>query len=296
MRAVWKAFAALAFSLPAWLCVPAAGLEGVDCTPGDSVEVEALLRGVADRDTIPPPGELMLHFGRHFIGRPYVGKTLEGNDSERLVVNLRQLDCTTLVETALALTMCAMRGDTAFADYCSALRSIRYEGGVVDYCSRLHYFSHWIEANTAGGVVCEVQAPAEVFPGVQTVATGYMTANAGKYPMMAGRPDRVECIARMERRVAGLKRRYIPKGRLADTPQLRRAVRDGDILALTTGKAGLDTQHIGIAVWRGDGLHLLNASLPRGGVVEEEATLARYMAGQRNQVGVRVVRVTAGRN
>ena len=32
------------------------------------------------------------------------------------------------------------------------------------------------------------------------------------------------------------------------------------LLAITTSKKGLDIAHLGFAVWRKDGLHLLNAS------------------------------------
>lgn len=53
-----------------------------------------------------------VYFGRQFLGVPYVAATLEGHDPECLVVNLRQLDCTTLVENVAALTWaCQERGD-----------------------------------------------------------------------------------------------------------------------------------------------------------------------------------------
>lgn len=55
---------------------------------------------------------------------------------------------------------------------------------------------------------------------------------------------------------------------------------------------GLDYSHVGLAVWGKDGkLHLLNASSLRKKVVEEPQTLYRYMLGQRNQMGIRLVRL-----
>ena len=50
-----------------------------------------------------------LWFARQFLGVPYVAHTLEVNDNEQLVVNTRELDCTTLVETVTALTLCAQQ-------------------------------------------------------------------------------------------------------------------------------------------------------------------------------------------
>ena len=44
--------------------------------------------------------------------------TLEVNDDERLVVNTRELDCTTLVETVTALTLCVYNKEYTFDAYC----------------------------------------------------------------------------------------------------------------------------------------------------------------------------------
>src|SRR5690606_29137182 len=40
-----------------------------------------------------------------FLGKPYVAHTLEGSSEELLTVNLREFDCTTFVETVLALSL-----------------------------------------------------------------------------------------------------------------------------------------------------------------------------------------------
>ena len=71
----------------------------------------------------------------------------------------------------------------------------------------------------------------------------------------------------------------------------RNAIKDGDIIAIITSKSGLDTSHIGIAVWHSDGLHLLNASQIRKNVVEEPMTLHDYMKKHSAQIGIRVIRV-----
>ena len=53
-----------------------------------------------------PVGAATLAAARYFVGRPYVASTLE-REPERLVVNLREWDCTTLVESAVALARTA---------------------------------------------------------------------------------------------------------------------------------------------------------------------------------------------
>ena len=60
---------------------------------------------------------------------------------------------------------------------------------------------------------------------------------------------------------------------------------------LLLNKAGLDIAHLGFAVWRADGLHLLNASQLHKKVVEEPMTLYRYMQQHPTFTGIRVVRI-----
>ena len=95
-----------------------------------------------------------LWFARQFLGVPYVAHTLEVNDQEQLVVNTRQLDCTTLVETVTALTLCARQGKRSWNDYLQILQMLRYRQGKLDgYPSRLHYFSDWIRDKQAMKIV-----------------------------------------------------------------------------------------------------------------------------------------------
>ena len=110
----------------------------------DSIKVARLLRKATLLDS---GSNLLIYFARELRGLPYMGKTLERNKEERLVINLRQMDCTTYVETVLALTMCAKKGYTTFDQFVRNLRMVRYEDGEVTYPKRMHYFTHWINEN-----------------------------------------------------------------------------------------------------------------------------------------------------
>ena len=93
--------AMLMVSLAASASKPAMSLAATDYLPADSVLIERLL---AEAKALPGGENRPLFFARKFLGRPYVAHTLEKNDDERLVVNTRELDCTTLVETVSALS------------------------------------------------------------------------------------------------------------------------------------------------------------------------------------------------
>ena len=222
---------------------------------------------------------------------PYVAKTLENDSIENLVVNTRQLDCTTYVENVLAIYLCIKNQKLSFTDYCSYLRQIRYVGGKVSYPTRQHYFTEWIDENTKDGFVEELQSPNPPFTSTQYLRINFMSKHTSLYPMLKNNPELVKPIAQMESRLSGNTYRFIPKASIANTKLFRSTIHDGDIIAITTSKAGLDTSHIGIAIWHKDGLHMLNASQIHKKVVEEPMTLYQYMQKHPSQTGIRIVRV-----
>ena len=264
-------------------------------TPEDSIRVMNLLQS-AEKDAAKDStaGQTMLRIGRAIekMNIPYVAHTLEPNDQERLIINLRELDCTTFVESAMALTLCVRSGRTTFDDYCRILQKIRYwQGRAPQYIRRLHYFTSWIEDNTTMDLVKELQTPNPPFTAVQTVQAHYMTQHVDKYRMLTVNPQDVPMIREMEKRIEGKKYRYIPKQQLYNNRQLRNTIHDGDIIVIITNIKGLDTQHIGIAAWHADGLHLLNASSIHHRVIEEPMTLRQYLYKHPTMPGIRIVRV-----
>ena len=220
----------------------------------DSLNVTGWL---AEARLMPSPTYYPVFFARKFLGVPYVAHTLEVNDKERLVINTRQLDCTTLVENI----------------------------------SRLHYFSDWIEDNAQKGLVAERQSPNPPFSAVQTVRVGYMSAHQDKYKALRQHPEYIKDIKAMERRLSGKTYRYIPKSVVRKGTSLRKAVKHGDIIAITCNKKGLDIAHLGIAVWKKDGLHLLNASQIHKKVVLEPMLLGDYLHKHPSHTGIRIVEI-----
>ena len=258
-------------------------------TKADSIKVMKLLE---QGKKLSKDKNIILFYARQLMGVPYVAQTLEVNKQEQLIVNLRQLDCTTYVENVLALTLCTENKKLpTFADFCYYLRMLRYEGGKVDYPTRLHYFTAWISDNTKLGLVHEIQANSAPFTKVQTLDVDYMSQHIDNYPMLKAHPEWIQAISKMEQQVTGKKFHYIPKAQIANTSLYRKTIKDGDIIAIITSKKGLDTSHIGIAVWHKDGLHMLNASQIRHKVVEEPMPLRTYMSKHSMQIGIRIVRI-----
>lgn len=265
--------------------------------PSDSIAVVRLLAKAKQQ----PAGEnLPLFFAQQLLSKPYVGKTLEVNPNEELAVNLRELDCTTLVENVVALVLTARQQSTRFADFCRNLQRIRYRNGKLDgYASRNHYFSEWILSNEQQGFVAEAKGKTgdrrgDHYPFVekQVLNCTYMSQHPDRYPMLKGDAETLGQIKENERRVNGRTIHYIPRRLLGKSRKELGAVHDGDILAIVTKKEGLDISHVGFAVWGTDGkLHLLNASQIHKKVVLEPMTLEEYMKKHPTQLGVRVIAV-----
>lgn len=263
---------------------------GVTYTRQDSVMVVRLLE---EAKSLSENENVVLFFARKFMNVPYVAHTLEVNDREQLVVNLRELDCTTYVETVLALAVTAIEGKDTFADYCRNLTKIRYRRGKLeDYSSRLHYFTIWIEDNVEKGIVEEIVDYKTLFNAEQTVDATYMTTHSDKYRMLAGDTAMICKIKLMEKHISGQKHRYLPIHNIRNSSSLRNTVHNGDVIAIVTTKKGLEISHLGFAVWRRDGLHLLDASSIHRRVVEEPMTLRKYLIGRKTELGVRVLRLT----
>lgn len=235
----------------------------------------------------------MLYFGKQFVGVPYVEHTLENGTSEHLIVNLHEMDCTTFVETVLALSLCDKHDERTFADYCRWLTRVRYrDGKLTDYTNRLHYFTWWGEDNERLGLVKCIEKDAAPFASVQQLKLNYMSTHVSAYKHLKANPKFVEKIRKMEQASNGRTYRYIPKRLMGQSQDSSLGIiHTGDIVAMLTNKPGLDTSHIGIAVWQDGKLHLLNASSLYHKVVIDTNTFYDYMQQQKSQTGVRVFRM-----
>lgn len=286
----WKKIAVVLVGILGWMPLSYAWTDhscGATYEKKDSVAVVRMLQQAVNLND--KPDSWMLWFGKKLTGIPYVGGTLDKGTSEQLVVNLHELDCTTFVETVLALSLCAEAHQTTFAAFCDYLRKVRYIGGEVSYVKRQHYFTVWIDENVKAGIVKNI-CPNPPFVAVQQVNLDWMSTHVGSYWMLKSHPGWLEGIKRMEASVSGNRYRYIPKAQIANTAVFRSTIKDGDIIAIITNKKGLDTTHVGIASWHKDGLHLLNASSIRKKVVDEPMLLRTYMQKRSVQIGIRVCR------
>lgn len=239
----------------------------------------------AERLDTLPLGEIIVRVGQRFVDTPYVPGTLDVEGEERLVVNLRGLDCVTYVENVLAISRLIQRGQDDFDAFLAELARIRYRGGeIAGYPSRLHYFSDWIVDNQEMGLVRDVTRELGGERDAEPIA--FMSNNLEAYRQLAD-PANLAEIRRIEDRISDRPRYVIPESRIA---QVESGIRNGDIIAATSTLPGLDVAHTGIAVWIDGRLHLMHAPLVGKSVEISELPLAERILGIRAQDGIMVAR------
>ena len=234
-----------------------------------------------------PVNERIPVIARFFLDKPYKAGTLNVTKSELPVINLRELDCVTLVENVLALAFLDHYDNTAIAQFIDNIVKLRYRNGeIVDYTSRLHYSSDWlyemgrqnfltdVTKNTGGQIL-----PLDIY---------FMSRNYTKYSALAQNPKLIPPIRDIETAINKRTYYYIPKEKVNEAYG---RIQDGDVILITTNIKGLDTSHLGFALKKNGNIYLLHASSMGKKVMVTEVPLKEYMADIKNQTGIMVARV-----
>jgi len=238
------------------------------------------------KDSDLPVGDLILKLGNDFRGTPYVGKTLDLNAEEDLVINLRELDCTTFVENCLAIALTIKSGHPSFNTFAAELEKIRYRKGHLDgYVSRLHYFSEWITDNQSKGIVEDISF--KIGGLKHPVLLNFMSTHPDLYPQLKANPELIKEIKLIEYKVSASPFFFIPKEKIDGCES---KIFNGDIVALVTKSPGMDVSHVGILFKKEGRVYLLHASLSGGKVETSRVPLADYLKGSKNTTGIFVVR------
>jgi hypothetical protein len=231
-------------------------------------------------------GDLIAEIGRLFLNKPYQAGTLEGPGREKLVINVSAFDCTTFVETVLALTQCAVSGKFSRNRFRSNLKLIRYRRGKIDgYSSRLHYFTDWLCDNGEKGIIADVTRRLGGKP--QRKKINFMTAHRELYPALKNETE----LGRMSLTEKNLSRKVFYIIEKETVSEQKEKIKNGDIVAFTANREGLDVAHVGFALWQGKSLRLLHASSREGAVVISEKTLAGFLKANKTFKGIMVSRL-----
>ncbi|MEM9362727.1 MAG: N-acetylmuramoyl-L-alanine amidase-like domain-containing protein [Bacteroidota bacterium] len=230
--------------------------------------------------------ELIIPLAKTFLGTPYVEKTLEIGSTERLVINLRGLDCTTFVENVMAFGLQLKKGDDSFRGFTKNLETVRYRNGKLNgYPSRLHYFTDWIRTNQNKGLVRDITS--ELGGDIVQKPIDFMGTHRNLYPFLADDSNFTK-ILKVESELKGKDLCVLPQNRI-ETQEAY--IKNGDIIALATSIKGLDVTHTGFAIRVEGRIHLLHAS-SSGNVTITKEPLVDYLKKIKSNTGIIVARPT----
>ena len=229
--------------------------------------------------------ELVVEAGKVLMNTPYVANTLEITP-EQLIINLRELDCTTFAENCLALARTSKSTNPSFDTFKKELQLIRYRNGEIDgYPSRLHYFSDWIADNDAKQLVKSVSGSISNIKFDKTI--NFMSHHPDSYKAIANNAVNLAAIDKQEKKLTRSEKYYIPTEKIES---LKNLLKDGDIIGITTNVEGLDITHVGIIIFKGDELHFIHASSKAEKVIISEETLYDYLSNRNSTTGIMVAR------
>lgn len=232
-----------------------------------------------------PVNQLIPEIGTYFIGLEYVDKTLEVADNEKLIVNLRELDCTTYAENLLALARSIKSDRATFERFTKELEKIRYRDGKrTEYPSRLHYFSDWIYNNREKDLV---QTPADSFGKKYPNDLYFMSNHPESYKHLSSNPEYIQDMKEIEDELSGREYYYLPK---EDYESKKHLLKEGDIIGITTNIEGLDVVHVGVLVKKNGDFHLLHASQSQRKVEISDEPVSSFIKPGSSNTGFMIAR------
>jgi len=200
---------------------------------------EQLDRLISDARDISDIGEQIDFLSRQFLGVDYAESTLIGDkDSpEVFVINLKGVDCLTLIEYVEA-----MRLSGSYSDFESNLKRIRYRSGSVEFMSRNHFFTDWKEFNPEfiDDLTAEI--------GGQNIIRTQKTLNEkedGRHFLPGIPPVRREI-------------KYVPSDAIDGL--ILEKLMTGDYIGIYSNLKGLDVSHVGIIIKNVNAIYLRHAA------------------------------------
>jgi len=228
---------------------------------------------------------LMLKVGSFFLETPYVAHTLE-TEEEQLVINLREMDCTTFAENCLAISRTIKSDKHTFEQFSSELQFIRYRDGIIDaYPSRLHYFCDWIFNNAKKNLLGDMSQEIAQTPFPKQI--NFMSTHPDSYRQLKESAPLVDLIAVQEKLISARKMFFIPETLIAEIESI---LMDGDIAGITTDIEGIAIQHVVVLMQQEGRIHFMHASSKAEKVVVSDFTLEEYLLNSKSASGIMLAR------
>jgi|688.fasta_scaffold02112_13 hypothetical protein len=243
-----------------------------------------------------------------FIGTPYQENTLETNQNEELVINLRAFDCVTFLDNVIALCLCLKSNHQeigSFEFFCRNIQLIRYRKGLLSgYESRLHYFSDWLRDGQRKGLLQLLPAnhkqlaevnllsnsltDCEKKESIQIVESKLNLENT-KWPI-----SYFDCQDLNQVLNSRINARANPQINTQNPEKF--LLRSGNIIGFVSNKVGLDFNHVAfvkqISSSQGENLTFIHASSINRQVEIYDGSLLEYCQSKKSNKGITAAKLS----
>ncbi len=244
------------------VCLSLAAAEHEPWTPG---RIEQLLQHAQQ---LHDPGEQIGYISQQLLNTHYQAHTLIGSSHtpEQLVARLDALDCMTFIENLEAL-----RRSDSFPAYLDNLQQVRYKNAHVEFSHRNHFFADWPISN-APMIQDVTQLVAE---GAAVSVSKALNHNGPKF-WIPGIPVVKKTV------------HYLPASQINQAVLQR--LRTGDFVGNYSELAGLDVNHVGIVIKKGEHVYFRHANADAGIRRVTDEDFLRFFKFQRGIVVFRAYR------
>lgn len=275
------------------LLIPVKGFTAIIYSEADSIIFENYKQEFIKKKDLPV-NDLVTETALFFLGKPYVANTLESaSGKEHLTINLREFDCTTLVESCIALSQTIKSSKCTFSDFCNNLQNIRYrDGEIEDYSSRMHYVSDWMYEHEKDKILKNVSK--EIGEQIHSKVISFMSSNPGLYPQLSKNKELQKKIKKVEDQLNKRGGYYVISKEKVYTSQ--NAMENGDLVIFSTNIPLLDFTHMGIIIKEGNEVSFVHASSVAKKVLVEKKSLQNYCNNSKRCNGVVILRLNKENN
>jgi hypothetical protein len=239
-----------------------------------------------------PIGERTARVGKALLGTPYVNYTLEIHDHiESPSVNFQGLDCWTFYEVSLAFARMLRQKPSDYTpeDLLALVELERYRHGRCDggYLSRMHFLEEVFADNESRGLSVNPTRDLGGEPLRREIRE--MTSSWKSYRYLRSNTALLPEMGRIQEKVSALPVHHIPKDQVAS---IEKYIHTGDIIAITSQDNSAYTSHVGIAVCKADGTHLMHATSRRdkGRKVVLDCRISDYLKRSDDHYGIVIYR------
>ena len=231
--------------------------------------------------------EIIQQVAKKFVGAEYQSGLLDRTERETLVITFDRFDCFIFIETVLAIARNIASQDYDYQNFKKNIINQRYKNGNLDgYCSRLHYFSDWIDSNENQKNLKNITAD---LGGLKLDKDlNFMSNHRDRYPKMLENDANYDCILEMEAQLDRLDIYYIPTKNIE---KIYSKLQSGDVIGVATNISGLDVTHTGFVYSHNDRkVGFIHASPMAKVTISPD--LFQYIIGVQNAIGIIVARPT----